>query len=97
MSTEGLPLEKNAVVSPFPRVIRRDLPNSKSTKPRVVSWLGHKIEKAVDAACAAAGHEPVGKQIQAEIEFKMRHLPEQARLFFNTHTFQLRYPPSPTF
>ncbi len=37
-----------------------------------MAWLGHKIEKAVDAACAAAGHEPVGKQIQAEVEFRMK-------------------------
>jgi ribonucleoside-diphosphate reductase alpha chain len=61
-----------ATASEFPRVIRRDLPNSKSTKPRVVAWLGHKVEKAVDAACAAVGHEPIGKQIQAEVEFKMK-------------------------
>ena len=58
--------------SEFPRVIRRDLPQSKSAKPRVVAWLGYKIEKAVDAACAAANHEPVGKQIQAEVEFRMK-------------------------
>jgi ribonucleoside-diphosphate reductase alpha chain len=38
----------------------------------VVSWIGNKIEKAVDAACVAAGHEPIGKQIQAEVEFKMK-------------------------
>ncbi len=61
-----------ATASEFPRVIRRDLANAKSSKPRVVAWLGHKIEKAVDAACAAAGHDPVGKQIQAEVEFKMK-------------------------
>ena len=66
-------LDQNlATASEFPRVIRRDLPNAKSAKPRVVAWLGHKIEKAVDAACAAAGHDPVGKQIQAEVEFKMK-------------------------
>ena len=61
-----------AIASEFPRVIRRDLANAKSSKPRVVSWLGHKIEKAVDAACAAVGQDPVGKQIQAEVEFKMK-------------------------
>ncbi|HEX4141315.1 MAG TPA: ribonucleoside-diphosphate reductase subunit alpha, partial [Candidatus Methylacidiphilales bacterium] len=61
-----------ATASEFPRVIRRDLPNAKSSKPRVVAWLGHKIEKAVDAACAAVGQEPIGKQIQAEVEFKMK-------------------------
>jgi len=66
-------LDQNlATASEYPRVIRRDLPNAKSTKPRVVAWLGHKIEKAVDAACAAVGQEPIGKQIQAEVEFKMK-------------------------
>src|ERR1700677_4193029 len=58
--------------SEYPRVIRRDLVNAKSLKPRVVAWLGHKIEKAVDAPCAAVGQEPIGKQIQAEVEFKMK-------------------------
>ena len=66
-------LDQNlATTSEFPRVIRRDLPNAKSAKPRVVAWLGHKIEKAVDAACAVVGQEPIGKQIQAEVEFKMK-------------------------
>ncbi len=66
-------LDQNlTTASEFPRVIRRDLPNAKSSKPRVVAWLGHKIEKAVDAACAAVGQDPIGKQIQAEVEFKMK-------------------------
>ena len=74
MSTETVELEKNLGVagSEFPRVIRRDLPNAKSTKPRVVTWIGNKIEKAVDAACFAVGQEPIGKQIQAEVEFRMK-------------------------
>jgi ribonucleoside-diphosphate reductase alpha chain len=72
MSTEAHALECDAVTSKFPRVIRRDLPNSKSSKPRLVSWIGHKIERAVDAACAAVGHEPVGKQIQEEVELRMK-------------------------
>jgi ribonucleoside-diphosphate reductase alpha chain len=76
MSIETLELEKNlgaGTVSEYPRVIRRDLPNAKpSSKPRVVSWIGSKIEKAVDAACAAVGHPPVGRQIQAEVEFRMK-------------------------
>ncbi len=74
MSTETIELEKNlgSSGSDYPRVIRRDLPNSPSSKPRVVSWIGFKIEKAVDAACAAAGQEPIGKLIQAEVEFKMK-------------------------
>ena len=58
--------------SEFPRVIRRDLARIPSTKPRLVPWIGHKIEKAVDMACGAIGHEPIGKQIQAEVEFRMR-------------------------
>jgi ribonucleoside-diphosphate reductase alpha chain len=61
-----------AGASEFPRVIRRDLSQSRSHKPRVVLWLGHKIEKAVDSACAALEHQPVGKQIRAEIEFRMK-------------------------
>ena len=32
-------------ISEFPRVIRRDLPLAKSGKPRVVSWIGFKIER----------------------------------------------------
>jgi ribonucleoside-diphosphate reductase alpha chain len=72
MSPETHALGSNAITSEFPLVIRRDLPNSKSTKPRVVSWIGRKIERAVDAACAAVGHEPIGKQIQQEVEFKMK-------------------------
>jgi len=68
-------LEKNlgeAPASEFPRVIRRDLSHAPSVKPRLVPWLGHKIEKAVDLACAAIDHPPVGKQIQAEVEFRMK-------------------------
>jgi len=73
MSTDVLELgAAQEAGSEFPRVIRRDLPQAKSAKPRVVAWLGYKIEKAVDAACAAANHEPVGKQIQAEVEFRMK-------------------------
>jgi ribonucleoside-diphosphate reductase alpha chain len=73
MSTEILDLQQTeTTVSEFPRVIRRDLPGSTSTKPRLVPWIGHKIEKAVDTACGAIGHDPVGKQIQAEVEFRMK-------------------------
>jgi ribonucleoside-diphosphate reductase alpha chain len=75
MSTEILELGSSLGLtntSDFPRVIRRDLPQAKSAKPRVVAWIGFKIEKAVDAACVAAGHEPIGKQLQAEVEFRMR-------------------------
>ena len=57
----------------FPQVIRRDQPGDASGKPRVVPWLGHKIAKAVSAACLAEGqHEEIGRQVQAEIEFRMR-------------------------
>ena len=75
MSTTTLELGSNLGLTnttDFPHVIRRDLAQSKSSKPRVVSWIGYKIEKAVDAACAAVGHEPVGKQLQAEVEFRMK-------------------------
>lgn len=75
MSIETLELGSNLGLtntSEYPRVIRRDLPQAKSAKPRVVAWIGFKIEKAVDAACAAVGHEPVGKQLQAEVEFRMK-------------------------
>jgi ribonucleoside-diphosphate reductase alpha chain len=57
----------------FPQVIRRDLPGDESGKPRVVPWLGHKIARAVAAACFAEGQdESIGRQVQAEIEYRMR-------------------------
>ena len=57
----------------LPRVIRRDLPGDTSGKPRVVPWLGHKIARAVAAACFVEGQEEsIGRQVQAEIEFRMR-------------------------
>ncbi len=57
----------------FPQVIRRDQPGDGSGKPRVVPWLGHKIAKAVASACLVEGqHEEIGRQVQAEIEFRMR-------------------------
>ena len=57
----------------FPQVIRRDQPGDASGKPRVVPWLGHKIAKAVASACLVEGqHEEIGRQVQAEIEFRMR-------------------------
>jgi ribonucleoside-diphosphate reductase alpha chain len=74
VSTETLVLETNLeAVAPtsFPRVIRRDLPGVKTTKPRVVPWIGQKIEKAVNAACAAVGHDPVGRRLQVEAEFRV--------------------------
>jgi ribonucleoside-diphosphate reductase alpha chain len=57
----------------FPQVIRRDLPGDASGKPRVVPWLGHKIAKAVAAACFVEGEdEQIGGQVQAEIESRIR-------------------------
>lgn len=57
----------------FPQVIRRDQLADASGKPRVVPWLGHKIARAVSAACFAEGQdEIIGRQVQAEIEFRMR-------------------------
>ena len=65
------PLVSEAV--DYPRVIRRDVPGDRSGKPRVVPWLGHKIARAVAAACYAQGEgESIGRQVQAEIEFRMR-------------------------
>lgn len=58
----------------FPRVIRRDLPGARpGEKPRVVPWIGHKIARAVQAACEEVGvQDNIGDQVQAEIEFKMK-------------------------
>jgi len=57
----------------LPQVIRRDLQGDASGKPRVVPWIGHKIAKAVAAACFVEGQAAeVGRQVQAEIEFRMR-------------------------
>jgi ribonucleoside-diphosphate reductase alpha chain len=60
-------------VGDYPQVIRRDTPGDASGKPRVVPWLGHKIARAVAAACLTeAQGELIGRQVQAEIEFRMR-------------------------
>jgi ribonucleoside-diphosphate reductase alpha chain len=60
------------VVSGFPQVIRRDL-NNESGKPRVVPWMGYKIERAVQAACEAVKVDvAIGHQVRAEIEFRMK-------------------------
>ncbi len=62
-----------ADVSALPQVIRRDVPGDLSGKPRVVAWLGHKIARAVSAACVAEGaDENIGRLVQAEIEFRLR-------------------------
>jgi len=68
--TNDLP---GAELSDLPQVIRRDLPGDASGKPRVVPWLGHKIAKAVAAACFVEGQaEEIGRQVQAEIEFRLK-------------------------
>ena len=69
--------DNTAAISPesadFPRVIRRDTPQSLQQKPHIVPWLGHKIERAVAAACASVqADEAIGRQVRAEIEFKVR-------------------------
>jgi ribonucleoside-diphosphate reductase alpha chain len=57
----------------FPKVIRRDTPESLNRKPHIVPWIGHKIDRAVAAACAVVGaEESIGRQIRAEIEFRMK-------------------------
>ncbi len=57
----------------LPHVIRRDTPEAKPGKPRVVPWLGHKIANAVRAAALASGADSsIGDQVQAEIEFRLK-------------------------
>ncbi len=88
MNTESPELVANlglASASEFPRVIRRDLPGAKSMKPRVVPWIGRKIETAVDAACVAVGHPPVGKELQAEVEFRVK---KESPLFIHIEELQ---------
>jgi ribonucleoside-diphosphate reductase alpha chain len=59
--------------SDLPQVIRRDMPGDASGKPRVVPWIGMKIARAVSAACFAEGQdESIGRQVQAEVEFRLR-------------------------
>jgi ribonucleoside-diphosphate reductase alpha chain len=75
----------------FPRVIRRDLPQSSLHKPRVVPWLGYKIEKAVNAACSSVDRVAVGEQVRTEVEIRIRrehalfvHIEELQDLVENT-------------
>ena len=70
----------------FPRVIRRDTPQSLQQKPHIVPWLGHKIERAVAAACASVQvDESVGRQVRAEIEFRVR---KESPLFVHIEQIQ---------
>ncbi len=70
-----LELEQNLIngggTTEFPKVIRRDLPGSDANRPRVVPWIGHKIERAVNKACTAIDAEIVGRRVQLEIEERM--------------------------
>jgi ribonucleoside-diphosphate reductase alpha chain len=91
MRSEPAPSAVVAISAEFPRVIRRDPPRSSLHKPRVVPWLGHKIEKAVDAACSSADHIAVGQQIRAEVEIRIKrehplfvHIEEVQDLVENT-------------
>jgi len=75
ISTQGFTLTNDlpADVGDLPQVIRRDVAGDPSGKPRVVSWIGHKIARAVAAACVAEGQdESIGRQVQAEVEFRLR-------------------------
>src|SRR4029450_3621061 len=76
MSTEVFELSNESlapIAGEFPQVIRRDNVGDASGKPRVVSWLGHKIAHAVRAAALAAGADAtIGQQVQAEIEFRLK-------------------------
>ena len=70
MRDEVITLEEKTDFSvEFPKIIRRDLPHTKSNKPRLVSWNGNKIEKAVNAACVELGHEPVGNSFRQRLNF----------------------------
>lgn len=56
----------------FPQVIRRET-SLNAGKPRIVPWLGHKIERAVGAACVATGFdETIGREVRAAIEGSLR-------------------------
>jgi ribonucleoside-diphosphate reductase alpha chain len=56
----------------FPQVIRRET-SLNPGKPRIVPWLGHKIERAVGAACVATGFdETIGREVRAAIEGSLR-------------------------
>ena len=75
ISTQGFTLsnELTITIGDLPQVIRRDAAGDVSGKPRVVPWIGHKITRAVAAACFAVGEEEtIGKQVQAEVEFRLR-------------------------
>ncbi len=74
-----LELTPSATATPqetgFPQVIRRELGGGGkvSAKSRVVPWLGHKIERAVGAACIATGfEEAVGREVRVAIEGQLR-------------------------
>jgi ribonucleoside-diphosphate reductase alpha chain len=70
----------------LPQVIRRDEPGDGSGKQRVVAWLGHKIERAVGAACFAQGSDPVlAKEIRAAIETRLR---KERPLFIHVEQLQ---------
>lgn len=65
----------------LPQVIRREPGAAPTTsaqganipKPRVVPWLGHKIDRAVGAACSATGFDPsIGREIRALIESQLQ-------------------------
>jgi ribonucleoside-diphosphate reductase alpha chain len=91
MKSELAPSTGATASAEFPRVIRRDLPRSSLHKPRVVPWLGHKIEKAVDAACSSVDHVAVGQQIRTEVEIRVKrehplfvHIEEVQDLVENT-------------
>lgn len=71
MKLESLKEETTSVR--FPQIIRRDMPHSKSHKPRIVSWNGNKIETAVNAACFELGHDPIGRQVQERIEARIKN------------------------
>ena len=87
MSTIDLPnMNDTAESAGLPQVIRREVSHVTSEKPRVVPWLGHKIEQAVQAACAAvSSDESVGRQVRAEVEFRLKR---ERSLFIHVEQLQ---------
>ncbi len=77
MSTETFTLTSAVAAEAAGRVSARhparSCPRRSPTKPRIVPWLGYKIDHAVRAAALAAGADiSIGQQVQAEIEFRMK-------------------------
>ncbi len=79
-------IHQPVTLSDFPRVIRRDDPTLGTDKPRVVPWIGYKIDKSVQKACVATKTDPsLGASIQRRIE---QHMLAQRPLFVHIEQIQ---------